>query len=128
MKIEQIQQVIAVYRAGSINKAAQELYLAQSTLSSSIRAIEQELRQPIFVRSPGGIELTDFGRSFVRYGSDILNAHQKILAAGKQVMIIDNALTNGFQRIRGSLGKCPYACIWAEKKDLEAVLRILKEQ
>ena len=81
MKIEQIQQVIAVYRAGSINKAAQELYLAQSTLSSSIRAIEQELRQPIFVRSPGGIELTDFGRSFVRYGTDILNAHQKILAA-----------------------------------------------
>lgn len=83
MKIEQIQQVIAVYRAGSINKAAQELYLAQSTLSSSIHAIEQELRQPIFVRSPGGIELTYFGRSFVRYGTDILNAHQKILAAAQ---------------------------------------------
>ena len=85
MKIEQIQQVLAVYRAGSINKAAQELYLAQSTLSSSIHAIEQELRQTIFVRSPGGIELTDFGHSFVRHGTDILNAHQKILAAAQTV-------------------------------------------
>ena len=83
MKIEQIQQVLAVYRAGSINKAAQELYLAQSTLSSSIHAIEQELRQTIFVRSPGGIELTDFGYSFIRHGTDILNAHQKILAAAQ---------------------------------------------
>ncbi|MBE6961953.1 MAG: LysR family transcriptional regulator [Ruminococcaceae bacterium] len=83
MKIEQIQQVIAVYRAGSINKAAQELYLAQSTLSSSIHAVEQELQQTIFVRSPGGIALTDFGHSFVRHGADILNAHQKILTAAQ---------------------------------------------
>ena len=37
MKIEQIQQIIEVAQVGSINRASQNLYIAQSTLSSSIK-------------------------------------------------------------------------------------------
>lgn len=33
MKIEQIQQIIEVAQVGSINRASQNLYIAQSTLS-----------------------------------------------------------------------------------------------
>lgn len=83
MKIEQIRQVMEVYRAGSINQAAQNLYLSQSTLSSSIHSVEEELQQMIFLRSHRGIELTDFGRSFIRYGTEILTAHKNILAAAR---------------------------------------------
>ena len=43
MKIEQIRQIVEVAQVGSINKASQNLYIAQSTLSSSIRAVEEEL-------------------------------------------------------------------------------------
>ena len=81
MKIEQIRQVMEIYRAGSINQAAQNLYLSQSTLSSSIHSVERELQQTIFRRSHRGIELTDFGHSFIRYGTEILAAHENILAA-----------------------------------------------
>jgi len=83
MKIEQIRQVMEVYRAGSINQAAQNLYLSQSTLSSSIHSVERELQQTIFRRSHRGIELTDFGHSFIRYGTEILTAHESILAAAR---------------------------------------------
>ena len=39
MKIEQIQQIIEVAQVGSINRASQNLYIAQSTLSSSIKCV-----------------------------------------------------------------------------------------
>lgn len=51
MKIEQIQQIIEVAQVGSINRASQNLYIAQSTLSSSIKCVETELRQKLFIRT-----------------------------------------------------------------------------
>lgn len=81
MKIEQIRQIVEVAQVGSINKASQNLYIAQSTLSSSIRAVETELHQEIFIRTKKGIEPTEFGKIFVKYGLEILEAYQHIQAA-----------------------------------------------
>ncbi len=72
MKLEQIHQAIEVYNTGSINRAAQSLYLAQSSLSSSIKSLERELGQDIFVRSQSGITLTSFGVEFIAHGREIL--------------------------------------------------------
>lgn len=80
MKIEQIQQVIEIYNTGSINRAAQNLYLAQSSLSSSVRALEREFGKDIFVRSKLGITLTPFGAEFVGHGREIL-AHVREINA-----------------------------------------------
>lgn len=81
MKIEQIRQIVEVAQIGSINKASQDLYIAQSTLSSSIRAVEEELHQTIFTRSKKGIEITEFGKLFIKYGMEILESYQHIQAA-----------------------------------------------
>lgn len=72
MKLEQIRQAIEVYNTGSINRAAQSLYLAQSSLSSSIKSLERELGHDIFVRSQSGISLTSFGVEFIAHGREIL--------------------------------------------------------
>lgn len=72
MKLEQIRQAIEVYNAGSINRAAQGLYLAQSSLSASIKSLERELGRDIFIRTPSGISLTDFGAEFIAHGREIL--------------------------------------------------------
>lgn len=81
MKIEQIRQIVEVAQVGSINKASQNLYIAQSTLSSSIRAVEEELHQEIFTRTKKGIEITEFGELFVKYGMEILESYRHIQAA-----------------------------------------------
>lgn len=81
MKIEQIQQIIEVAQVGSINRASQNLYIAQSTLSSSIKCVETELRQKLFIRTQKGIEQTEFGKIFVKYGKTILEAYQHIQSA-----------------------------------------------
>ena len=57
MKIEQIRQVLAINRCGSINKAAEELFLSQPNLSISVKNLEDELGYRIFIRSSHGVRL-----------------------------------------------------------------------
>ncbi len=67
MQISQIEQVIAIAAEGSINKAAQKLYLSQPNLSASIHRLESELGQSIFERTGRGVQLTAFGSVFLAY-------------------------------------------------------------
>ncbi len=62
MKIEQLKQIVKVADTGSISAAADKLYLSHSTLSSSLRAAEQEFGKEIFIRKPNGVTLTEFGK------------------------------------------------------------------
>ncbi|MEA4845809.1 MAG: LysR family transcriptional regulator [Clostridiaceae bacterium] len=64
MRIEQLRQFVSIVRAGSINKAAKDLYIAQSTLSKSIRMLEQELHAPLLQRDYHGVSLTLFGQHY----------------------------------------------------------------
>lgn len=67
MKIEQLQQLLAIVSAGSMNKAAQMLYMSQSNLSVSVKNMENELGRRIFDRSGRGLVLTPFGKEFVQH-------------------------------------------------------------
>lgn len=72
MKIEQIRQVLAINRCGSINKAAEELFLSQPNLSISVKNLEDELGYRIFVRSSHGVRLTHQGKIFVQSASVVM--------------------------------------------------------
>ena len=63
----QFKYVVEVSKTGSINQAAKNLFISQSVLSTSIKSLETELKQPIFVRSNKGISLTTFGKTFLSY-------------------------------------------------------------
>lgn len=65
MTLQQIKYVIGIADAGSLNKAAEKLYVAQPSLTSTIHALEDELGITIFNRSSKGITLTNDGREFV---------------------------------------------------------------
>lgn len=67
-----------IYNCGSINKAAQKLFLSQSSLSSSIREIENEFNIKIFARSNRGIELTEDGKEFITHIRPILEQQKTI--------------------------------------------------
>lgn len=67
MTFEQFRYVLEVAKSGSFNQAANSLFLSQSTLSTSIKNLEEELGQAIFLRNNRGIQLTAFGRDFISY-------------------------------------------------------------
>ena len=71
MTIQQCKYVLAVAKTGSFNEAAKQLFVAQSSLSVSIKSLEQELEIKIFERSGTGVYLTDEGAEFVKYANQI---------------------------------------------------------
>lgn len=66
MTLQQLRYAIEVYRAGSINRAAQKLYVAQPNLSNIIKGLENEIGITLFQRTARGMEPTHSGEQFIR--------------------------------------------------------------
>ena len=72
MTFQQLTYVVEVSKCGSINKAANKLFLSQSGISTAIRELEEELGIQFFVRSNRGVEFTPDGREFLGYAASLL--------------------------------------------------------
>jgi DNA-binding transcriptional LysR family regulator len=62
----------AAARTLSFTKAADELHITQSAVSRQIKALEEHLGVPLFVRRPRAIELTEQGQTLLRAVSGAL--------------------------------------------------------
>ena len=72
MNIEQLRHFSEIARCGSINQATETLYITQPSLSASIRKLENELGEKVFVRSNNGVKLTAFGEELLPYVRNVL--------------------------------------------------------
>ena len=79
MTIQQCKYVLEIARTGSFSEAAKQLFLAQSSISISVKALETELNIKIFERSGNGVYLTEDGAEFVQYASQICQSNDFIL-------------------------------------------------
>ena len=73
MNVLHMKYAVEVAKAGSINKAAGNLLVAQPNLSRSIKELEESLGIAIFDRSAKGMSLTPEGEEFIGYAKAILN-------------------------------------------------------
>jgi DNA-binding transcriptional LysR family regulator len=67
MQVELARTFLEVVTTGSFVAAAGRLHVTQSTVSTRIRALEQELGRPLFVRNKAGAVLTPAGMQFQRH-------------------------------------------------------------
>lgn len=79
MTIQQIKYIIGVSETGSINKAAEILYVSQPSLTAAIKDVENEFNITIFNRSSKGITLTSEGKEFIQYGRQIYAQYDNLL-------------------------------------------------
>jgi len=70
-------------REGGITAAATRLRLAPPTLSSQIRALEDALGEKLFTRVGRRLELTDAGRTVLRYADEIFGLGRELLDSVK---------------------------------------------
>ena len=63
MTLQQLRYAIVISETGSMNKAAETLYIAQPSLTGAMQELERELGITIFHRSGRGVTLTNDGRS-----------------------------------------------------------------
>lgn len=73
MKKEQLQHFVDVVQSGSINKASEQLYITQPSLSRSIKSLEEEMGKKLLERTSRGVTLTPTGKIFFNYAQSILN-------------------------------------------------------
>lgn len=79
MTIQQCIYVMEIHNTGSFSEAARKLFVAQSSLSTSIKQLEDELAIKIFERSKNGAVLTVEGAEFVRYAAEIVSKNDFIM-------------------------------------------------
>lgn len=72
MDLRQLVAFVAVYEAGSINRAAQRLRVAQPSVSGIIRNLEEELGAQLFDRMARGTRPTPSGETFYRHCQRVL--------------------------------------------------------
>lgn len=78
MRIEYLQYVLEVARAGSISAAAKNLWMGQTTLSAAIQSVEQELELTLFQRTSKGVLPTPKGRDAIAIIERMLGDYQKL--------------------------------------------------
>jgi len=64
----------ACLRLGGVTRAAEELALAQSTVSGLLRKLSDTVGAPVLVARGGRVELTDAGRDVMRLCEEILDS------------------------------------------------------
>ena len=78
---------VEVARAGSLNKVAQTLLIAQPNLSRSIKELEADLGIVIFDRSAKGMMLTPEGEEFIGYAQNILRQIDQVESMYKDTSV-----------------------------------------
>lgn len=72
MNLQHMKYAIVIAQTQSINKAAEQLYVGQPTLSRAIKELEGNLGITLFERSTKGMTLTADGELFIRCAKNVL--------------------------------------------------------
>lgn len=65
MDIQHMVYFVEVVKQGSMTKASEKLFIAQPTISKTIKNLEDELQLILFDRSKKSLKLTDAGKIFL---------------------------------------------------------------
>ena len=109
MTFQQLEYLLQVEKTGSISKAAENLNVTRSSISLSVRSLEEELGYPVFLRTPTGLIPSALGEQ-------VLDHARLICSTQKQIKALNN---ESIRHIRiGSVDYPPVA---------QALVRLLKE-
>lgn len=79
MEFKQLESYAAVVRYKSFTKAAENLYISQPTISTHIRALEEELNVRLIMRTTKNIEVTPDGMKLYDYAVDLLELRDRMV-------------------------------------------------
>jgi len=81
MTIIQMNYFLAAAAAGSLTQAAEDLGVAQPTLSEQIRRLEQSLGVPLFTRAKQGLTMTEAGQRFLPHAQRVASDYTEALGS-----------------------------------------------
>lgn len=72
ISLKQMRYAVEIAQCGSINQAAQNLYVTQSSLSKAMKELENVLGYAVFQRTPAGTAVTEEGQPFLELAHQIV--------------------------------------------------------
>ena len=79
MTLQQLHYAITISECGSLNKAAEILYISQPSLTNSMQELEKEIGITIFYRSGRGVSLTRDGAEFLQYARQVYTQYEALM-------------------------------------------------
>jgi DNA-binding transcriptional LysR family regulator len=78
VELYQLKSFVVIAREQNLTRAAEQLNLSQSALSSQIKQLEGDLGLSLFRRTARGMDLTEAGREMLTLAEGVLEAEQKM--------------------------------------------------
>lgn len=79
MRFEQLSYLMAVDEYHSMNKASEEIFVSQQSISSAIKDLEDEMNVKLVLRTNKGSYLTDAGRELVQAARQFYESYDVII-------------------------------------------------
>lgn len=83
MELYQLKTFVAVAEEGNLTKASERIHASQPAVSAHIKALEEELGLPLFLRTPRGMQLTEAGKGLKLKADTILLAANDMVNQAK---------------------------------------------
>ena len=104
MRLEQLYYVIEIAKTHSFSIAAENLFIGQSTLSETIKKLEEELSVALFIRSKNGVYLTAVGKEILEIALQVTRLTEQIKTVAQQSAQPDDSDIKGELDISVSIG------------------------
>ena len=79
MTLIQLKYILTIVETKSLNKAAEQLYVSQPSLTNALKELEKEIGITIFFRSGRGVTLTNDGVEFLTYARELYHEYEQLL-------------------------------------------------
>lgn len=79
MELSLLRTCLAIYRTGSLTRAARELGISQPAVTGHLRTLEKALSEPLFERTPHGTVPTEAAHQLVRETREPLDSLESVL-------------------------------------------------
>lgn len=104
MELRQLRYILKIAECGTMLKASDELYISQSGLTRSLKALENELGVELFDRIRNRLVLNDYGKIVINGAENIFNEVEQIQRQVKNQYNLNTSML---------IGSCAPAPLWA---------------
>lgn len=78
MDVKYLKYILAIAKRKNMTKAAEDLFVSQSSLSQYLAKLEQEIGTPLFFRAKGELTLTQAGQLYVKAAQQVIHIQQEL--------------------------------------------------
>ncbi len=114
MDVKHLNYIIAIAEEGNITKAADKLFISQSSLSYYLTTLEKQLGTPLFLRQRHGVTITPAGEKYVDACRQVIAIRDKLYSEIAALKVAER-ITIGCSSVWGSLFLAEYLPVFEKR-------------